>query len=64
MALFGKLVKYVVKKGMKLVPNFIGRTSDVEYLSNLEHTPSPGWISCRQAVDMVKKLSNTAMLAS
>jgi hypothetical protein len=27
MALFGKLVKYVVKKGMKLVPNFIGRTS-------------------------------------
>jgi hypothetical protein len=26
-ALFGKLVKYVVKKGMKLVPNFIGRTS-------------------------------------
>jgi hypothetical protein len=27
MALFGKLVKYVVAKGMKLVPNFIGRTS-------------------------------------
>jgi hypothetical protein len=27
MALFGKLVKYVVKKGMKLVPNFIGKTS-------------------------------------
>ena len=27
MALFGKLVKYVVAKGMKLLPNFIGRTS-------------------------------------
>jgi|LakMenE18May11ns_1017448.scaffolds.fasta_scaffold9643135_1 hypothetical protein len=27
MALFGKLVKYVVKKGMKLAPNFIGKTS-------------------------------------
>jgi len=26
-ALFGKLVKYVVAKGMKLLPNFIGRTS-------------------------------------
>ena len=37
------------------------RPSDVEYLSTLEHTPSPGWISCRQAVNMVKKLSNTAM---
>ena len=27
MALFGKLVKYVVAKGMKILPNFIGRTS-------------------------------------
>jgi hypothetical protein len=27
-ALFGKLVKYVVAKGMKLLPNFIGRTSE------------------------------------
>jgi hypothetical protein len=27
MALFGKLVKYVVAKGMKVLPNFIGRTS-------------------------------------
>ena len=25
--MFGKLVKYVVKKGMKLLPNFIGKTS-------------------------------------
>jgi len=25
--MFGKLVKYVIAKGMKLVPNFIGRTS-------------------------------------
>ena len=37
------------------------RTADIEYLSNLEHKPTNGWIPCRQAVNMVKQLSTTNM---
>ena len=35
------------------------RTADIEYLSKLEQEPTQGWMTCRDAVNLLKKFANT-----